>query len=74
MTATLRLGASLKNLLGSKGEYTVAPGRNVRETLISLGIKPELIAMVTVDNEMQTKDYLIQEGDTVMLMAVIGGG
>jgi molybdopterin converting factor small subunit len=30
--------------------------------------------MVTVDNEMQTKDYLIQEGDTVMLMAVIGGG
>ena len=74
MAATLRLGASLKNLLGIKGDYTVAQRRNVRETLISLGIKPELIAMVTVHNEMQTKDYLIQEGDTVMLMAVIGGG
>jgi sulfur carrier protein ThiS len=74
MAATIRLGASLKNLLGSKGEYTISAGQNVHETLISLGIKPELVAMVTVDNEMQTKDYLIQDGDTVMLMAVIGGG
>jgi sulfur carrier protein ThiS len=74
MTATFRLGDSLKNLLGSKGEFTVDPGRNVRETLILLGIKPELIAMVTVNNEMQTKDYLIQDGDTITLMAVIGGG
>lgn len=74
MTATFRLGDLLKNLLGSKGEYAVEPGHNVRETLISLGIKPELIAMVTVNNEMQSKDYLIQDGDTIMLMAVIGGG
>ena len=74
MTATFRLGDSLKNLLGSKGEYVVEPGHNVRETLISLGIKPELIAMVTVNNEMQSKDYLIRDGDTIMLMAVIGGG
>ncbi|MGA2503565.1 MAG: MoaD/ThiS family protein [Anaerolineales bacterium] len=74
MTATIRLGDSLKNLLGSKGEFTVEPGHNVRETLISLGIKPELVAMVTVNNEMQAKDYLIQDGDAIMLIAVIGGG
>jgi sulfur carrier protein ThiS len=74
MTATFRLGDSLKNLLGSKGEYTVDPGHNVRETIISLGIKPELVAMVTVNNELQTKDYVVQDGDTITLMAVIGGG
>ncbi len=74
MTATFRLGDLLKNLLGSKGEYTVDPGHNVRETIISLGIKPELVAMVTVNNELQTKDYVIQDGDTITLMAVIGGG
>jgi len=74
MTATIRLGASLKNLLGSKDEFTVQPGHNVRETIVSLGIKPELVAMVSVNDEMQTKDYIIQEGDTVRLVAVIGGG
>ncbi len=74
MTATIRIGASLKNLLGSKGEFTVEPGHNVRETIISLGINPELVAMVSVNDEMQAKDYIIQEGDTVRLLAVIGGG
>jgi sulfur carrier protein ThiS len=74
MTATLRLGASLKNLLGSKDEFTVEPGHNVRETIVSLGINPELVAMVSVNGEMQTKDYIIQEGDAIRLIAVIGGG
>jgi sulfur carrier protein ThiS len=74
MSATVRLGASLKNLLGSKGEYTIQPGHNVRETIVSLGINPELVAMVSVNDEMQTKDYIIREGDAIRLMAVIGGG
>lgn len=74
MTVTLRLGASLKNLLGGKDELLAEPGRSVRETLISLGIKPELVAMVSVNGEMQTKDYIIQEGDTIRLLAVVGGG
>ena len=74
MTATLRLGASLRNLLGGKDEFVVEPGKSVRETLLSLDIKPELIAMVSVGGEMQTKDYVIQEGDTVRILAVVGGG
>jgi sulfur carrier protein ThiS len=74
MPATLRLGASLKILIGGRDEYAVEPGRSVRETLVSLGIKPELVAMVSVNEEMQTKDYVIQEGDAVRLLAVIGGG
>lgn len=74
MTATIRLGASLKNLLGGKDEFTVEPGCKVRETIISLGINPELVAMVSVNDEMQTKDYVIQDRDEVRLMAVIGGG
>jgi sulfur carrier protein ThiS len=74
MTATIRIGASLKNLLGCKDEFNVEPGHNVRETIVSLGIKPELVAMVSVNGEMQTKDYIIQEGDTIRLLAVIGGG
>ena len=74
MTATIRLGASLKNLLGSEGQFTVEPGRNVRETIISLGINPDLVAMVSVKDEIESKEYIIQEGDAIRLMAVIGGG
>jgi sulfur carrier protein ThiS len=74
MPATLRLGASLRILIGGKDEFTVEPGCSVRETLVSLGIKPELVAMVSVNEEMQTKDYVIQEGDAVRLLAVVGGG
>ncbi|KAF0108850.1 MAG: hypothetical protein FD146_736 [Anaerolineaceae bacterium] len=74
MPATLRLGASLRILIGGQDEFTVEPGRSVRDTLVSLGIKPELVAMVSVKDEMQTKDYVIQEGDTVRLLAVVGGG
>jgi sulfur carrier protein ThiS len=74
MSASIRLGASLKILIGGRDEYAVEPGRSVRETLVSLGIKPELVAMVSVNEEMQRKDYVIQEGDTVRLLAVVGGG
>jgi len=74
MTATIRIGASLKNLLGSKDEFTVESGHSVREIIVSLGINPELVAMVSVNGEMQEKDYIVQEGDTVRLLAVIGGG
>jgi sulfur carrier protein ThiS len=74
MTATVRLGASLKNMLGSEGQFTVEAGQKVRDTILSLGIKPELVAMVSVNDEMESKDYIIQEGDAIRLMAVIGGG
>jgi sulfur carrier protein ThiS len=74
MSATLRFGASLKNMLGLKDEFAVESGRSVRETLISLSIKPELVAMVSVNEEMQMKDYIIKEGDIVRVLAVIGGG
>ena len=74
MTAILRLGDSLKAMLGKESEYAVEPGRSVREAIVGLGIKPELVAMVTVDGEMQTKDYMIRDGDSIRIMAVIGGG
>jgi sulfur carrier protein ThiS len=74
MPATLRFGASLRNMLGLQEEFTVESGRSVRDTLAGLSIKPELVAMVSVNEEMQMKDYIIQEGDVIRALAVIGGG
>ena len=74
MTATLRLGASLKVLINGETEYIIDAGKTVREALVLIDIKPEVVALVTVNGIMQTKDYIIQENDIVRVMAVIGGG
>jgi len=74
MTATLRLSGSLRDLTGGLAEIQVDCGRTVRETLASLGIVPEVVALVVVNEEQQSKDYVIQEADVIRVLAVIGGG
>jgi len=46
----------------------------VRATLAALGIVPEVVALVVVNEQQQSKDYVIQEGDVIRVLAVIGGG
>jgi len=74
MNATLRPTGALKAYISGKDEIPIAAGRTVRETLTGLKIPPEVIALVVVNEELQSKDYLIQEGDLVRVLAVIGGG
>jgi sulfur carrier protein ThiS len=81
MSATLRPTSALRSYIGGKDEIAVAAGRSVRATLAALGIPPEIVALVVVNSpstgagdEPQTKDYVIQEGDVVRVLAVIGGG
>jgi sulfur carrier protein ThiS len=74
MTATLRPSGALRDLVGGKAEVPVEAGRSVRETLKGLGIIPETIALVVVNEEQKTKSYIIQDGDVIRVLAVIGGG
>ncbi|MBN2386670.1 MAG: MoaD/ThiS family protein [Anaerolineales bacterium] len=74
MPAILRLSGSLKDVTGGKSEYTVEAGRSVRAVLESLGIVPLTVALVVVNGEQHTKDYIIQDGDAVRVLAVVGGG
>ena len=74
MPATLRLSGALRNFNGGKSELQVVPGRTVREIIAGLGIVPETIAVVVVNQEQQAKDYTVREGDDVLVMAIIGGG
>lgn len=74
MAATLRLSGALKDVVGGRENFDVEPGRSVRETLAGLGIVPDTIALVVVNNEHQSKDYIIQDGDAIRILAVIGGG
>jgi len=74
MTATLRPFGILKDYIGGKSEISVDSGQTIRQVLQALGMLPEVVALVLVNDEQQPKDYLLQDGDTVKLMAVIGGG
>ena len=81
MPATLRPSGALRSYIDGKDEIAVEAGRSVRETLAALNIPPEVIALVVVkpqttgvNEEQQSKDYVIQEGDVVRVLAVIGGG
>ncbi len=74
MSATVRPIGTLKTYIGGQTEARVEPGRTVRETLFALGIPPEIVALVMVNDAPQAKDYVVEDGDVIKLLAVIGGG
>ena len=74
MTAQIKPVGMLKSYIGGQTEVAVEAGRTVREAIAALGIPPEIVALVMVNEEQQPKDYVLQEGDVVKLMAVLGGG
>lgn len=74
MSAILRPIGHLKSLANGQSELEVESGFTVREALEKAGIRAELVALVLVNDEQRGKDYVLQEGDIVKVMAVIGGG
>lgn len=74
MSATIRPLGMLKDYIGQLTETSVESGQSVRAALTVIGINPDLVAGVFVNGEQQTKDYILQAGDIVKLLAVIGGG
>jgi len=75
MPVILRPVGYLKSYLKDRAELEVPAGRTIRETLQTAGIPPEVVALVVVNEVHQTdKETILQEGDVVRIMAVIGGG
>ncbi len=75
MPVILRPVGHLKSYLKDQAELVVPAGRSIRETLRAAGIPPEVVALVVVNDVHQTdKEMVLQDGDVVRIMAVIGGG
>lgn len=74
MTVRIRLLGQLKNMLDLQPEFTADAGLSIREILELMQIRSELVAGVIVNGALQSKDYCVQDGDEVQLMAVMGGG
>ena len=64
----------LKSYVGDQKEVVVESGLPVRTALTMIGINPDLVAGIFVNEEQQTKDYILQDGDIIKVLAVIGGG
>jgi len=74
MSAILKPYGILKTYIDGEKEKAVEAGRTVRQMMLDLGIPPEIVALVLVNDEPKPKDYILQDGDIVKLLAVIGGG
>jgi sulfur carrier protein ThiS len=74
MPVTIRPIGMLKTYIGNQPEAAVESGRTIRQTLAELGIPPQLVALVLVNETQQDKDYILNDGDLVRVIAVIGGG
>jgi len=75
MPATLLPIGHLKSMVNDQAELTVPAGISVRDALGLVQIPSEVVALVVINGVHQTdKDVLLNEGDVVKLMAVIGGG
>ncbi|MGE5374216.1 MAG: MoaD/ThiS family protein [Bacteroidota bacterium] len=75
MPVTLRPIGHLKSLVNDQAELTVPAGLTVREALQRVSIPSELVALVVINGVYQAdKDILLNDGDVVKVMAIIGGG
>ena len=72
---TLRPIGHLKSMVNDQTEITVPSGISVREALALIKVPSELVALVVVNGVHTTeKGTILNDGDVVKLMAVIGGG
>lgn len=64
----------LKEYTAGQERLELAAGPTVAEMLKAVGIPSALVAGVVRGGELVSKDYLPQEGETIKLIAVMGGG
>lgn len=75
MPVTLRPIGHLKSMVDNQTEVIVPAGLSVREALASVKIPSEVVALVVINGvHITDKDTILNDGDVVKLMAVIGGG
>ena len=75
MSVILRPIGHLKSMVNDQAEINVQSGISVREALALIKVPSEVVALVVINGVHTTdKDTMLNDGDVVKLMAVIGGG
>jgi sulfur carrier protein ThiS len=52
----------------------MAEGQTVAEVLEALGIPSGLVSIVLINGRQELKNYVLQDGDVVALVPLVGGG
>ncbi len=74
MAVTLVAVGMLREYTGGQERLEVPAGPTVSEMLETVGIPAALVAAVLKADEIVPKQYRPQEGETLKLLAVAGGG
>jgi len=68
------VGLLNKYIGGRETPIVAGGGQTVTEVLEALGIPSALVAVVLINGRQELKDYVLQDGDMVKLMPLVGGG
>ncbi|MGA9351849.1 MAG: MoaD/ThiS family protein [Anaerolineae bacterium] len=74
MGVTLIPVGFLKEYTGGQDRLELAAGPTVAEMLEEVGIPPALVAAVVRGDDLVPKEYRPQDGETIKVIAVMGGG
>jgi len=74
MAVTLIPVGPLKEYVGGRRQVELAAGPTVTEMLNAMDIPSALVAAVVRDTEIVPKDYRPQDGETIKLITIVGGG
>ncbi|MDH4208948.1 MAG: MoaD/ThiS family protein [Anaerolineae bacterium] len=70
----LRLVGLLQKYGPEKASIHMEPGQTVSDAVLSLGVNPDLVAIVMVNGRQRSKTYRLEPGDKVKLLPMVGGG
>jgi len=74
MGVTLIPVGFLKEYAGGQDRLELAAGPTVAEMLEAVGIPPALVAAVVRGDDLVPKDYRPQDGESIKVIAIMGGG
>lgn len=74
MTVEVKTFATLRNLYPPVAELEISIGENVRSVMDRLGIPPEKVTIIFINNKHGDFDSLLKNGDSLGLFPPIGGG
>ena len=64
----------LKEYVKGREVIAVDVGASIKEMLAALGIPSEMVAIAVVDGRQCFKEFVPEEGATVTLLPLVGGG